>query len=225
VVVDFWAAWCGPCRVLGPILERLATEANGAWTLAKVDVDSNPRLAAGFGIQGIPAVRAFKDGRQVAEFVGAMPEDQVRRWLARLGPSEADTAVAAGVAAEERGDPGAARDAYERALELEPGHAEARAGRARAELALRSGSLDEADLRRRVAADASDLQAVRGLADLAATRGDPAPAFELLLEFVRRSNGDDREAARRHLVQLLDTLPPADERAKAARRSLSLTLF
>jgi putative thioredoxin len=225
VVVDFWAAWCGPCRVLGPTLERLAGEAAGDWVLAKVDVDANPQLAAAFGIQGIPAVRAFKDGRQVAEFVGALPEEHVARWLAELGPSPAEVAVAEGQEAEARGDVTAARDSYRRALQEEPGHATARSALERIELVLRSSSLDEDDLRRRVDADPADLSALRDLADLEAVRGRVTEAFELLLSAVRRFTGDDREAARRHLVKLLETVPPDDPRAMAARRSLSLALF
>jgi putative thioredoxin len=225
VVVDFWAAWCGPCRQLTPLLERLEAEAQGSWVLVKVNVDENPALAQAFRVQGIPAVHGFKDGRPVAEFVGALPEPNVREWLSQLGPSEAELLVAEASHWEATGDGEAAGDAFRQALSLEPGNPGARAGLARVGLAARSRAASEAEIEARLIADSADIDAVLAMADLEMTRGDVEGAFDRLLGAVRNSVGEEREKARARLVDLLDTLAPDDQRAVAARRSLSLALF
>jgi thioredoxin len=121
VVVDFWADWCGPCRVLGPVLEREAEARDGEVVLAKVDVDANQELAARYGIQGIPAVKAFRDGQVVREFVGALPPTAVAEFLDELtGPSATDRTIEELKASGEVPDVVAAleRGGHERALEL-----------------------------------------------------------------------------------------------------------
>jgi putative thioredoxin len=225
VVVDFWAAWCGPCRVLGPILENLATGADGSWVLAKVDVDTNPSLAAAAGVQGIPAVRAFKDGKQIAEFTGALPEPHVRAWLRQLGPSQADVALERALAAEQKGELQDAQRSYEEALTEEPGNDDARRGLSRVKLAQRTEGLDESEVRRRVESNGDDLDAVLELADLVAIRGDVDAAAGRLIDVIRNSDAEAAERARIHLLGLLDALPPDDPQALRARRSLSMALY
>jgi len=119
VVVDFWAPWCGPCRVLGPLLEQLAEEYGGAFMLAKVNVDESPQLASAFGVQSIPMVVGLRDGKIASEFVGALPERQVREFLAQVLPSEAEQLAAEGAALAAAGEPDKAEAAYRRALELD----------------------------------------------------------------------------------------------------------
>lgn len=143
VVVDLWAAWCAPCRTLGPILERLVSEQKGEIRLAKVDVDANPGVSAHFMVQGIPAVKAIVNGRVADEFVGSMPEPMVRSWLEPLLPTEADRVAAAAEKKAEAGNTKAAERDFRLALQTDPKNRDAALGLAR--LLIDRGDLDEAE--------------------------------------------------------------------------------
>jgi putative thioredoxin len=239
VVLDLWAEWCEPCKQLSPVLERLATEGAGSWVLAKVDVDANPALAQGLRVQGIPAVKAVWQGQLVAEFNGAIPEEQARQFVTELVSATTGGAVPGGAddvpvaedprldaaeAALERGDLVAAEAAYQAILDTEPDHPEAGLALRQVQLFRRA---DEAGPDALAAAEAApdDVTAQTRAADFLLGTGNIEDAFGLLLDVVRRTSGEDRDQARKHLVELFSVVGDEDPRVGAARRQLTLALF
>ena len=212
VVVDLWAEWCGPCKTLGPILERVIADTDGKVVLAKVDVDANPDTSAMFQVQSIPAVYALKDRKVVDGFTGALPEAAVAEFVARLTPSEADEQIAALVAA---GDEASLRSA----LDLVPDHEGAVL--ALAEVLATTDRGDEAlGLLERIPETAES----RRVAALARTGGqapdDPAPRLDALLDQVK-----DDEDARQEFVDLLEVMGADDPRTGEYRKALTARLF
>jgi len=219
VVVDFWAEWCGPCRSLGPVIEKAVADRGDAVELVKVDTDANPRISQQFGIQSIPAVKAFKDGKVVDEFVGALPPIQVNRFLDRLVPSEAEALVAEGGEANLR-----------RALELEPGRADATL--ALAKLVPREEALELlANVAGSFAADGLAarlrLEEDPNLAEAFAAidRGDVEPGLDTLIAAIPESEDERREDLRRAVVGVLDALGVEHPLARESRRKLANALY
>jgi putative thioredoxin len=265
VIVDLWAEWCGPCKQLSPVLEKLATEAAGSWVLAKVDVDANPQLAAALRVQSIPMVIAVIGGQMVDGFLGALPEAQVREWLAQVqaaaeqlgvrpsadgaqpgaadeadqaadGPGEPDgprmpggmpshPAFEAAQQAMERGDLDGAAAAFGEVLAATPDDPVAKLGLAQVELIRRVNGYDQAQARREAAEHPEDVAAQCRVADLDLAMGKIDQAFDRLLGAIRRTAGEERDQARRHLLSLFEIFPPRDPRVTKARGTLSSLLF
>lgn len=231
VVVDFWAEWCGPCRQLGPVIERAVDARAGKVELAKVDVDANPGLARAFGVQSIPAVKAFRDGTVAAEFIGAQPPAAVEQFLDSLLPSEADALV-------ERGD----EESLRRANELEPTRADAAVPLARilkdrgdtdealAILARVPGSFAADGLVARVGLESAARNGAQSpVPDLseafaALDAGDEERGLDLLLEALSSADGA-RDDVRRVIVGILDELGVDHPLARSTRRRLASALY
>ncbi|TQJ31973.1 tetratricopeptide repeat protein [Microbacterium sp. SLBN-146] len=250
VVVDLWAEWCGPCKQLSPILEKVVTELGGRLVLAKVDVDANPQLSQAFRAQSIPMVVALLGGQPVPLFTGAVPEQQVREVFAQLLQLAAQNGVTGSVPVEsgqveatepeeaplpphhaeayeaiEAGDYSRAVSAYEAALAENPRDADARAGLAQVRLLARVQDLDSSAVRAAAAADTADLDAQFAVADLDVSGGHVEDAFDRLLDVFAASSADDRPAVRERLLDLFGIVGDDDPRVLLARRRLASLLF
>jgi putative thioredoxin len=240
VVVDFWAGWCQPCRMIGPVLERMAEDAAGGFLLAKLDVDANPETSAAFRIQSIPAVKGFRDGSVADEFIGVIPEPAIRQFLDTLLPSESDELARRGLDAEAAGRTDEARDLFASAVKLQPGHLEASLGLGR--LAALRGDLEEArrtleplrpnaEAERILAAVEVSGWAARdngsgplAMAERAAAEGRFDEALDRFLAQVR-VGGEASQEARASMLKLFAVLGEQDPLTRDYRRKLAAALF
>jgi putative thioredoxin len=232
VVIDFWAEWCGPCKQLSPVLEKLAIEGGGAWVLAKIDVDANPRIAQAFRVQGIPMVFAVVSGQPVDAFTGVVPEAQLRQWIgAVLNAAGMETVVPEDpnlIAADDAliaGDLDDAERAYKQVLADSPADEAAKAGLAQNGLLRRVQDVDPAAVLAAADAAPDDIAAQNLAADVEVASGLAEQAYKRLVDLVRRSAGEDRDRIREHLLSLFAMAAPDDPVVMSARRSLANALF
>jgi len=251
VVVDFWAEWCGPCKMLGPLLERLAQEAQGGFRLAKLDVDSNPNLAIRYGVHGIPAVKAFRDGKVVSEFVGVQPEGRVREFLRAIAPSASDLTLEKAKSMAEMGQWKSAERAYRQVLNVTPDQPTALLGLSRS--LLQQGQAEEVQriLQNFPASrEFSTAETLRPLAEalvrvengveyeeddpLAAAyeralrlilRGNIPAAMDGLLDILRQDKHYQDDEVRRVLLGTFELLGETDPLTRQYRQELASVLF
>lgn len=259
VLVDFWAPWCGPCKTLGPMLEKLEQAYGGRFKLVKIDTDQEQRLAQHFRIKSIPTVFAFVGGQPVDQFQGALPEGKLREFIDRLMPNPSDLELEQASAALDRGDQPAAIEHAKKAIALDPSNDSARllyaqllvatgepaAAQAQidalsaqaksdpqvAELARQIAQAAEAakppvphDLLERVRAHPEDLQARLDLAEYFIEYKDWEPAFEQLLEIVKRDRAFHDDVGRRRMVQVFELASAQPQLVSGWRRKLGAAL-
>lgn len=247
VVIDLWASWCQPCKALTPILERVVADADGALVLAKVDTDAEPRIAQAFQVQSIPTVYAVIKGQPMPLFQGALPEPQVRQFLdevlrvaaangvtGRVGGAEPDEVEEepagdprfdAAYDAIEAGDWDAAEAAYRAILATAPADPDAKAGLSQVALLRRTDGADPAAAMAAAEAAPDSLEAQALAADVELLSGLVDEAFARIVELVRRTSGDERAAAKDHLLGLFALVGEGDPRVIKARTALANALF
>jgi len=253
VVVDFWAAWCGPCKTLGPLLERVTEQHNGAFELVKIDVDQNQQLAAEFGIQSIPTVVAFRHGVPVSRFSGAIPEHTLQAWLNDIMPSDLELRVEEARDLALEGDHEAAEAIFREVLVTQPDQPEAGIGLA--SLRLAAGDAEEALIILGRLTPTADVERLQGAARMATSRGDDIPGLEEALaadpssgaarislaralaarnEFepaldhylhVVRSKGEEQDEARLGMLDIFGVLGDDHPLTATYRRQLASALF
>ncbi len=242
VVVDFWAEWCQPCRMIGPVLERLAGEYQGQFLLGKLDVDHNPQVASAFRIQSIPAVKAFRDGRLANEFIGAVPEQSIRAFLKTLLPSEADVLTMQAEQAEQQGRDQEAESLYRKAQALDPRHEPSALGLGR--LAAVRGDLQQAremlsPLRPHPEAErllsaieisewgtpGANGEGPLAAAERAAAEGRFQEALDVFLAAVQNGRDEEKQEAREAMLKVFSVLGDADPLTQQYRRRLAALLF